>query len=375
MFDKMKIMTVVGTRPELIKMACCIEQFDRSFDHILVHTGQNYDYELNQIFFDDLGIRQPDYFLECNTTSPAAAIGDIISKTDQLIRNIEPDGFVVYGDTNSCLSVISAKRNKVPIFHFEAGNRSFDLRVPEEINRKIVDHTSDINFVLSEHARRYLIAEGLRPEQIFKIGSHLPELVQKHRCKIDASNVLERENLIAGKYFLVSLHREENVDTDKNLEVLVDAINAIADRYGYPIIFSVHPRTQSRLVRLGLMETFSSLVRLQKPYSFSDYLKLQEASLCVISDSGTVSEESSILKCRNITIRNAHERPEGVDAGVLIIASLNVNHILDSLALSLELDPKNNEVSDYHNYKASADIVKIIHSYIPYVKRTVWKTT
>ena len=369
----MKIMTVVGTRPELIKMACCIEEFDKAFEHILVHTGQNYDYELNQVFFDDLGIRQPDHFLNCDSTSAAAAIGDIISKTDLLIKKHQPDAFIVYGDTNSCLSVISAKRNKVPIFHFEAGNRSFDLRVPEEINRKIVDHTSDINFVLSEHARRYLISEGLKPEQIFKVGSHLPELVQKNQHKIDSSNVLERESLIANQYFLVSLHREENVDSDENLQILVDAINQIVTLYNHPIIFSVHPRTQKRLDKLKLTSKFSDLVRLQKPYNFSDYLKLQKSALCVISDSGTVSEESSILKCRSITIRNAHERPEGVDAGVFITASLDAEHILATLSLSLKSDPKQNEVPDYHNYKASKDITKIIHSYIPYIKRVVWR--
>jgi UDP-N-acetylglucosamine 2-epimerase len=369
----MKVMTVVGTRPELIKMACCIEQFDQTFEHILVHTGQNYDYELNQIFFKDLGIRQPDHFLECDTSTPASAIGDIITKIDQLIRIHKPDAFVVYGDTNSCLSVISAKRNKVPIFHFEAGNRCFDARVPEEINRKIVDHTSDINFVLSEHARRYLISEGFKPEQIFKVGSHLPELVEKQRVKIDNSTILESEGLLAAQYFLVSLHREENVDSDDNLQVLVNAVNKIALKYKHPVIFSVHPRTLNRLRDLNLVDSFSSLVRLLKPFSFSDYLQLQKSSLCVISDSGTVSEESSILKCRSITIRNAHERPEGVDAGVFITASLDVEHILDSIDLSLRLDPEDNEVSDYHNYKASADITKIIHSYTPYVKRVVWK--
>ena len=369
----MKLMTIVGTRPELIKMACCIEQFDRFFDHTLVHTGQNYDYELNQVFFDDLGIRQPDHFMNCDTSSAAAAIGDIISKTDDLICKHKPDAFAVYGDTNSCLSVISAKRNKVPIFHFEAGNRSFDLRVPEEINRKIVDHTSDINFVLSEHARRYLIAEGVKPEQIFKTGSHLPELIERQREKIDASDVLELEHLKPQEYFLVSLHREENVDSDENLRILVDAINQIANDYNYPIIFSVHPRTKKRLVALKLMERFSELVSLQKPFSFSAYLKLQKEALCVISDSGTVSEESSILKCRSITIRNAHERPEGIDAGVFMTASISVEHILATLAIALQMDPEQNEVADYHNHKASKDIVKIIQSYTPYINRVVWR--
>ena len=369
----MKVMTIVGTRPELIKMACCIEQFDQFFDHTLVHTGQNYDYELNQVFFDDLGIRQPDHFLKCDTSTAASAIGDIISKTDQLIREHRPDAFVVYGDTNSCLSVISAKRNKVPIFHFEAGNRSFDLRVPEEINRKIVDHTSDINFVLSEHARRYLIAEGIKPEQIFKTGSHLPELIKKQWDKIDASDILELENLRPQEYFLVSLHREENVDSDDNLRILVDAINQIANTYNHPIIFSVHPRTKKRLIELKLTERFSKLVSLQKPFSFSAYLKLQKEALCVISDSGTVSEESSLLKCRSITIRNAHERPEGVDAGVFMTASLSVEHILATLAIALRLDHGKNEVTDYHNTNTSKNIVKIIQSYVPYINRVVWR--
>ena len=369
----MKIMTVVGTRPELIKMSCCIKQFDDFFEHILVHTGQNYDYELNQIFFQDLGIREPDYFLDCNIESPAAAIGDVIAKIDVLIRELKPDGFVVYGDTNSCLSVISAKRNKVPIFHFEAGNRCYDSRVPEEINRKIVDHTSDINFVLSEHARRYLISEGLRPEQIFKTGSHLPELIKGFSAKIESSLILEKENLSVGEYFLVSLHREENVDVDDNLSTLVETLNAIASKYKFSIIFSVHPRTSTRLKTLGLHEKLDPLIRLQKPFSFSDYLKLQKSCFCVISDSGTVSEESSILKCRSVTVRNAHERPEGVDAGMFVSASVNLENIMGAVEIALKSVPKLNEVSDYHNYTASTDIVKIIHSYVPYVNRVVWK--
>lgn len=366
-------MTVVGTRPELIKMACCIEKFDIFFEHILVHTGQNYDYELNEIFFKDLNIRQPNFFLNCNTESPAAAIGDIIYKIDKLIKEHKPDAFLVYGDTNSCLSAISAKRNKIPIFHFEAGNRSFDLRVPEEINRKIVDHTSDINFVLSEHARRYLISEGIRQELIFKTGSHLPELFEKLSNKINKSKILNDENLEKNKFFLVSLHREENVDSKKNLTILFNVLNKIALKYQYPIIFSIHPRTRKKMEKLGVISKFNPLIKLKNPFSFTDFIKLQKNCLCLISDSGTVSEESSILKCRSITVRNAHERPEGIDAGIFSVASLNEEHILNTLDIAIQNDIHENEVGDYHNYKLSTDIVKIINSYTPYINKFVWK--
>ncbi len=302
-------MTIVGTRPELIKMSRVIAEFDTHTNHLLVHTGQNYDYELNQLFFDDLGIRKPDYYLEAVGNNVAQTIARIIEKADEIMEKEKPDAVMLYGDTNSCLSVIAAKRRKIPVFHMEAGNRCFDQRVPEELNRKVLDHLSDINFVLTEHARRYLISEGIRPETIIKTGSHMGEVLDFYMPKIMKSDVMARMNLESGKFFIVSAHREENVDTPQNLIDMVETLNAIAEQYNYPVIVSTHPRTRKRLDELNLGQ-LNPNVQFLKPFGFCDYIKLQMETLCVVSDSGTITEEASLLNLPAITIRNAHERPE-----------------------------------------------------------------
>jgi UDP-N-acetylglucosamine 2-epimerase len=318
----LKVMTIVGTRPELIKMSRVIAELDRHTRHVLVHTGQNYDYELNQIFFDDLEIRKPDHFLEAVGDNAAQTIGQVIIKADAVMANENPDAVLLYGDTNSCLAVLSAKRRKIPVFHMEAGNRCFDERVPEELNRKVLDHLSDINLVLSEHARRYLIAEGVRPETIIKTGSHMHEVLDHYMPKIQSSDVLSRLSLSSGRYFLVSMHREENVDVPENLHLLLDSLNALAETYGYPVIVSTHPRTRNRLEAMGQGATPHALVQFVKPFGFLDYNRLQMEAACVVSDSGTITEEASLLNLPAITIRNAHERPEGMDVGTLIMSGL-----------------------------------------------------
>ncbi|KTC38156.1 UDP-N-acetylglucosamine 2-epimerase, partial [Pseudomonas sp. ABAC21] len=310
----LKVMTLVGTRPELIKMSRVIAELDKQTQHILVHSGQNYDYELNQVFFDDLEIRKPDYFLGAAGDTAAKTISEVIYKADELFEKEQPDALLLYGDTNTCLAVISAKRRKIPVFHMEAGNRCFDQRVPEELNRKVLDHLSDINMVLTEHARRYLLAEGIRPETIIKTGSHMQEVLDYYMPRIVASNILAREGLEAGKFFVVSAHREENVDTPDNLRDLLASLRALADTYQYPIIVSTHPRTRKRLEALG--ESLDHpLIRFVKPFGLLDYIKLQLSSFCVLSDSGTITEEASLLNFPAVTIRNAHERPEGMDEG------------------------------------------------------------
>ena len=369
-------MTIVGTRPELIKMSRVISEFDTHTNHLLVHTGQNYDYELNQLFFDDLGIRKPDYFLEVAGNNAAQTIARIIEKADEVIEKEKPDAVMLYGDTNSCLSVIAAKRCKIPVFHMEAGNRCFDQRVPEELNRKVLDHLSDINFVLTEHARRYLIAEGIRPETIIKTGSHMGEVLDFYMPKIIKSDVMARMNLEPGKFFIVSAHREENVDTPENLIDMVETLNAIAEQYNFPMIVSTHQRTRNRLDELNLGK-LNSNIQFLKPFGFCDYIKLQMETLCVVSDSGTITEEASLLNLPAITIRNAHERPEGMDVGTLIMSGLKKDRVLDAIKVIVNQHRKDSRVlSSVPDYESSAcvskQILRVVMSYIDYINRTVW---
>ena len=372
----LKVMTIVGTRPELIKMSRVIAEFDRHTQHILVHTGQNYDYELNQVFFDDLGIRKPDYFLEAAGENAAQTIGQVIMKADEVMEKEQPDAVMLYGDTNSCLSVIAAKRRKIPVFHMEAGNRCFDQRVPEELNRKVLDHLSDINLVLTEHARRYLIAEGIRPETIIKTGSHMREVLDYYMSGIQKSDVLSRLSLKSGKYFVVSAHREENVDTPSNLLDLVETLNALANAYGYPVIVSTHPRTKKRLDSLGTGES-NPLIQFVKPFGFYDYIKLQMEALCVVSDSGTITEEASLLNLPAITIRNAHERPEGMDVGTLIMSGLKKDGVLDSVKVIITQHKKGirvmSAVEDYESGPVSKQLLRVVMSYVDYINRTIWR--
>jgi UDP-N-acetylglucosamine 2-epimerase len=372
----LKVMTIVGTRPELIKMSRVIAEFDRHTRHVLVHTGQNYDHELNQIFFDDLEIRKPDYFLEAVGDNAAQTIARVIEKADEVLAAEQPDAVMLYGDTNSCLAVIAAKRRKVPVFHMEAGNRCFDQRVPEELNRKVLDHLSDINLVLTEHARRYLIAEGIRPETIIKTGSHMREVLDHYMPKIQASDVLQRMHLERGHYFIVSAHREENVDSEENLRDLLDTLNALAATYDVPVIVSTHPRTRKRLDALSGVEP-DARIQLMQPFGFCDYIRLQMESLCVISDSGTITEEASLLNLPAITIRNAHERPEGMDAGTLIMAGLKKERVLDALRITVAQHtrekPAVGPVQDYECPSVSKQVLRIVESYTDYVNRTVWR--
>lgn len=373
----LKVMTIVGTRPELIKMSRVIAELDKHTDHTLVHTGQNYDYELNQLFFEDLNIRKPDYFLEAVGGNAAKTIARVIEKADEVFEKENPDAVMLYGDTNSCLAVIAAKRRKIPVFHMEAGNRCFDQRVPEELNRKVLDHLSDINLVLTEHARRYLMAEGIRPETIIKTGSHMREVLDYYMPKIQSSDVLVRMGLVPGRFFVVSMHREENVDTPENLTDLVHTLNALADQYKVPVIVSTHPRTQKRLaeLNLGMMDEHIQFLR---PFGFCDYVKLQMEALCVVSDSGTITEEGSLLNLPAVTIRNAHERPEGMDEGVLIMAGLKKERVLDAVQVIIAQHSRDSRamspVEDYEAHAVSKKILRIVLSYTDYVNRTVWRT-
>lgn len=371
----LKVMTIVGTRPELIKMSRVIAEFDAHTKHILVHTGQNFDYELNQIFFEDLGIRKPDHFLEAVGENAAQTIARVIEKADMVMEKEQPDAVMLYGDTNSCLAVIAAKRRKIPVFHMEAGNRCFDQRVPEELNRKVLDHLSDINLVLTEHARRYLIAEGVRPETIIKTGSHMREVLDHYMPKIQKSDILQRMGLEPDKFFIVSAHREENVDTPDNLRDLVETLNALAEQYGYPVIVSTHPRTRKRLDSLDTGQ-LNPLIQFLKPFGFCDYIKLQMESLCVISDSGTITEEASLLNLPAITIRNAHERPEGMDVGTLIMSGLKKERVLDAIRVITAQHNKSERVmapvEDYEAGAVSMKILRIVLSYTDYVNRVVW---
>lgn len=371
----LKVMTIVGTRPELIKMSRVIAELDQHTQHVLVHTGQNYDYELNQVFFDDLKIRKPDYFLGVVGQNASQTIAHVIGKSDEVLNCERPDAVLLYGDTNSCLSVIAAKRHKIPVFHMEAGNRCFDQNVPEEINRKVVDHLSDINMVLTEHARRYLIAEGIRPETIIKTGSHMNEVLNYYLPHIRASDVVARMGLKPREYFVVSAHREENVDSPKVLADLLDTLNALVDVYGFPVIVSTHPRTQKRLEqhdRSGLNKN----IFFNKPFGFFDYVNLQMNAFCVLSDSGTITEETALLNFPAITIRNAHERPEGMDVGILIMSGLKRERVLDAVRTIVHqfVDPfVVQPVVDYQNLSVSRQVVRVVLSYVDYVNRTVWR--
>jgi UDP-N-acetylglucosamine 2-epimerase len=371
----LKVMTIVGTRPELIKMSCVIAEFDKHTQHILVHTGQNYDYELNQLFFEDLGIRKPDYFLEAVGENAAQTIARVIEKSDVVMASEQPDAVMLYGDTNSCLAVIAAKRRKIPVFHMEAGNRCFDQRVPEELNRKVLDHLSDINLVLTEHARRYLIAEGIRPETIIKTGSHMQEVLDYYMPKIEKSDVMRRMNLESNRFFIVSAHREENIDAPQNMTDMVETLNALAETYDFPVIVSTHPRTKKRLDSMVLGQ-LNPHIQFLKPFGFCDYIKLQMESLCVISDSGTISEEGSLLNLPAITIRNAHERPEGMDVGTLIMSGLKKDRVLDAVRVIISQHDKTKRVmkpvEDYEGGPVSKQLLRVVMSYVDYVNRTVW---
>ena len=374
--NKPKILTIVGTRPEIIKLSRVIAELELHFDHVLAHTGQNYDYELNEIFFEELGIRKPDHFLQAAGENCARTIGNVIVAADALMEEIAPDALLLLGDTNSCLSAIPAKRRKIPIFHMEAGNRCFDYRVPEEINRKIVDHISDINMPYTEHARRYLLAEGIRPETIIKTGSPMYEVLEHYRENIEASGVLGRLGLEAGEYFVVSCHREENVDSPENFGDFLQSLDAIADKWGKPIIVSTHPRTRKKLEELGDGRKLNELIRFLKPLGLVDYVCLQIRAACVISDSGTITEESSILNFPAVTIRQAHERPEGTDEGVLVMCGLKSANVIGAIEMvTSQFDPRGRGfriVADYDVSNVSKKVARTIAGYIDYVNRTVW---
>lgn len=370
-----KVMTIVGTRPELIKMSRVIAELDQHVNHLLVHTGQNYDYELNGLFFEDLGIRKPDFFLEAVGDNAAQTIARVIEKSDAILEKEKPDAVLLYGDTNSCLAVIAAKRRKIPVFHMEAGNRCFDQRVPEELNRKVLDHLSDINLVLTEHARRYLIAEGIRPETIIKTGSHMQEVLEYYMPQIEKSDILSKLGLKPNEFFIVSAHREENIDSPQNMQDMIQTLNALAQEYKVPVIVSTHPRTKKKLdsMELGKLDP---LVQFLKPFGFCDYIKLQVEALCVVSDSGTISEEGSLLNLPAITIRNAHERPEGMDVGTVIMSGLKKDRVLDAVKVIIAQHDKTKRVmrpvADYEGGPVSKQILRIVLSYIDYVNRTVW---
>jgi UDP-N-acetylglucosamine 2-epimerase (non-hydrolysing) len=375
--NMLKVMSVVGTRPEIIRLSRVLAALDRHCDHVLVHTGQNYDYELNQVFFDDLGVRKPDFFLNSGggSTSASQTIGKLIIAIDRVLEDVKPEAILVLGDTNSCLAVIPAKRRRIPIFHMEAGNRCFDQRVPEEINRRIVDHTADINLPYSTIARDYLLREGLPPDQVIKTGSPMYEVLHHYRPQIDRSTVLEQQGLEPLRYFVVSAHREENIEPDRQFAKLINVLNAVADDHGLPVVVSTHPRTRKRVEATGA--TFHPLVRLLKPLGFHDYVKLQLTAKAVLSDSGTINEESSILNFPALNLREAHERPEGMEEAAVMMVGLDVDRVRQGLSIldsqargdvrSLRL------VADYSIPNVSEKVVRIIHSYTDYVRREVWR--
>ena len=371
----LKVMTIVGTRPELIKMSRVIAELEQYTQHLLVHTGQNYDYELNQVFFEDLGISKPHYFLQAAAPNPAQTIAQVIAKSDEVLEKEQPDAVLLYGDTNSCWSVLSAKRRKIPVFHMEAGNRCFDQRVPEELNRKVIDHLSDINLVLTEHARRYLLAEGIRPETIIKTGSHMREVLDYYLPSIRQSDVLSRLSLKSREFFLVSAHREENVDSPEVLGDLLGSLNALVEKYNLPIVVSTHPRTRKN-IEGGQYSDWNKKIAFCKPFGFLDYVHLEMHAFCVLSDSGTITEEASLLNFPAITIRDAHERPEGMDAGTLIMSGLKKNRVLDAVDTVTRQyrdgQPTVLPVADYDNPNVSKQIVRVVLSYVDYVNRTVW---
>ena len=371
----LKVMTVVGTRPEIIKLSEVIKELDKNSYHTLVHTGQNFDYELNEIFFKQLDVRAPDYFLNAATNDNLQTISNIISKLGKLIEKVKPEAILFYGDTNSCLGVIAAKKRKVPIFHMEAGNRCFDQRVPEEVNRKLVDHMSDINLPLSERAREYLVNEGIKSETIIKIGSPMKEVLVQNMKKIKKSNILKREKLKKNNYFLISIHREENVDIRENFANLLESLEEIAFKYKLPILISTHPRTQKKLEKIAYKKS-KKLIRFSKPFGFHEYNKLQMDALCVLSDSGTITEEASLLGLTAITLRQMHERPEGMDETVVIMSGLNKNRILQSIKLAIKHKKSKYPfkiVKDYDVDNVSKKVVRIIYSYTDYVNNNIWK--
>ena len=373
----LKVVTIVGTRPEIIRLSRVISSLDKFCDHVLIHTGQNYDYELNQVFFDDLGIRKPDFFLDTATNSNSAAqtIGNLMGAVDKVLEQIQPDAVLVLGDTNSCLSVIPAKRRKIPIFHMEAGNRCFDQRVPEEINRRIVDHTADINLTYSDIAREYLLREGLPPDRVIKTGSPMFEVLEYYRRGIEASDVVERLGLKPEQYFLVSAHREENIEPTKSFNQFTAMLNKLAERHHIPIIVSTHPRTRNKISESK--NQFDPLIKFMKPLGFNDYVKLQQRAYCVLSDSGTINEESSILNFPALNLRDSHERPEGMEEAAVMMVGMNSDRIHQ--CLQILKDQGRGElrsvrlVNDYSMPNVSAKVVRIIHSYVDFVNRNVWK--
>ena len=378
---KLKILSVVGTRPEIIRLSRVLAQLDLHCEHVLVHTGQNYDYELNQIFFDDLGVRKPDYFLNSaeGSTGAAHTIGNLIIAVDKVLGEVQPETMLVLGDTNSCLSVIPAKRRKIPIFHMEAGNRCFDQRVPEETNRRIVDHTADVNLTYSTIARDYLLREGLPPDLVIKTGSPMFEVLNHYRSRIESSDVLARLELEPGNYYVVSAHREENIESEQSFSKLLDILNSVAQDFGLPVIVSTHPRTQKRIDSTG--SVFHPLVRLLKPLGFHDYNKLQLSARAVLSDSGTINEESSIMNFPALNLREAHERPEGMEEAAVMMAGLSVDRVRQGLSI-LATQPRGTDrsnphgirqVGDYSMPNVSDKVVRIIHSYTDYVNRVIWK--
>lgn len=372
---RLKVATIVGTRPEIIRLSRVLAALDRHCDHVLVHTGQNYDYELNGIFFEDLGIRKPDVFLEAAGATGAETIGKVIIAADQALADIQPDAVLVLGDTNSCLAVIPAKRRKIPTFHMEAGNRCFDMRVPEEINRRIVDHTADINLTYSDIAREYLLAEGLPADRIIKTGSPMCEVLAHYAPGIAASDALDRLGLQPGKYFVVSAHREENIESERNFAGLVDTLDAVAVSHDLPVVVSTHPRTRKRIEAMGVV--LDPRVQLLKPLGFTDYVRLQKDAKAVLSDSGTINEEASILNFRALNLREAHERPEGMEEAAVMMVGMNVERVMQGLAI-LESQPVGDErllrqVADYGMPNVSEKVVRILHSYVDYVNEVVWK--
>ena len=373
--SKLKIITVVGTRPEIIRLATVIPMLDKHCDHILVHTGQNYDYELNKIFFDDLEIREPNYFLDCAGATGSETIGNVIISIEKILIQENPEALLVLGDTNSCMSVIAAKRHKIPTFHMEAGNRCFDMRVPEEINRRIADHTADINLTYSSIAREYLLREGISPDTVIKTGSPMYEVLSHYKEKIDKSKILSTLSLKKQNYFVVSAHREENIDSSKNFLDLVEILNSVAENYQLPVVVSTHPRTMNKIKELDI--SFHEKVHLMKPLSFSDYNNLQINAIAVLSDSGTINEEASILKFSALNIREAHERPEGMEEGSVMMVGLSKDRVLQGLKI-LETqqngeEPTLRSVYDYSMPNVSEKVVRLIHSYTDYVNRVIWK--
>jgi len=372
---KLKVMTIVGTRPEIIRLSRVMAKLDQYCEHVIVHTGQNYDYELNEVFFSDLGIRKPDMFLEAAGATAADTIGQVIIAADKALKEYEPEALLLLGDTNSCLAAIAAKRRKIPIFHMEAGNRCFDFRVPEEINRRIVDHTSDINLTYSEIAREYLLREGLPPDQVIKTGSPMREVIEHYRQGVESSDVLNRLGLSKHRYFVVSSHREENVDSPSNLKKLLGVLNALAEKYQEPVIVSTHPRTRKRLDAMNLVA--HPLVQFLKPFGFLDYIKLQTEARCVVSDSGTITEESSILNFPALNLREVHERPEGFEEAAVMMVGLSVDRVMQGLAI-LDSQPRGKQralrlVDDYSPSNVSDKVLRVVQSYTDFVNRKIWR--